>query len=303
MDRREFFAGTVLTLPGALAGCLDGAFGGGPTRPDPGDISIDGRLHNDTEDTHTFDVTVETEDGYILTDDAYEVAGGETERIAAVGVPRATQTFTVAVNETELSETLTLDIEPTDHVLDGYVDIRYTTAGEIEIEMTPRSEFSDPDSVPVLTGYTVSDAVVTPDVKRASDSDAWGLFVASRSVADEYFGDADDDGGDEVRAFIEETSFEDGDRLVYVQAFTPEACYELELVEEPFIAENGLPVVETEVIRTEAADEPCEGTATAVELLARLSFDADGPPADVVAVRLTGSTGDTQEGFQVEAER
>ncbi|MFO7926501.1 MAG: hypothetical protein ACQET5_11905 [Halobacteriota archaeon] len=138
----------------------------------------------------------------------------------------ATQTFTVAVNETELSETLTIAIEPTDDVFDGYVDTRYTTAGEIEPGMTPRSEFSDPDSVPDLTGYTVSAAVVAPDVEPASDSGAWGLFVASQSVAAEYFGGVDDV-GDEVRAFIQETPFEDGGRLVYVQAFPSETCYEL----------------------------------------------------------------------------
>lgn len=34
---------------------------------------------------------------------------------------------------------------------------------------------------------------------------------------------------------IEETPFEDGDHLVYVQTFTLEMCYELELVEEPFM--------------------------------------------------------------------
>jgi hypothetical protein len=303
MDRREFSAGTALTLTGVLAGCLEGTLGSEATRPDPGDISIDGRLHNDTDETQTFDVTAETEDGYVLTDDAHEVSAGGTERIAAVGVPGATQAFTVAVGDAELSETLTIDVEPTEEVLDGYVEITYTAAREIELAVTPRSEFSDPDSVPVLTGHTVSDAVVTPDVDRESDTDAWGLFLASHGVAAEYFGDGDDDGAEEVRAFIEGTAFEDGDRLVYVRAYAPETCYELELGRAPFIAENGLPVVETEANRTASNEKPCGEAVTPVDLLVRLSFDADGPPADVVIVRVTGSAGNHREGFQVEAER
>lgn len=303
MNRRDFFAGTAVTLSGVLAGCLDGTLGGGPARPDPGDISIDGRLHNNGADTATFDITVETADGYVLTDDIHEVPGGGTERIAAVGVPGSTQTFTVAVNEAEFSETLTLDVEPTDEAVDGYVDIRYTSAGEIELAVTPRSEVNDPDAVPVLTGYTASDTVVTPDAERNSDRDTWGLFLASPSVAAKYFGDVDDDGGDEVRAFIEETAFERGDRLVYVQAHAPETCYELELGEKPSISTNGLPVVETDVNRTASADEPCGDAVTPVELVVRLSFDADGPPADIVTVRVTGPAGDTREGLQIEAER
>ncbi len=303
MNRREFFSATAFALSGVLAGCVDRPLGSEQDRPDPGDISIDGRLHNETNDPHTFDVTAETEDGYVLTDDSYEVPGGGTDRIPAVGVPGATQTFTIAVNETELSETITLDIEPTDEVVDGFVEIRYTPADEIELAVTPRSEFSERDSVPVLTGHTVSDAVVTPDVERFSDMDPWGVFLASQRIATEYFGDVDDADSDEVQAFIEETPFADGDRLVYVQAFAPEQCYKLELTEAPFIAENGLPVVETAVSRTASDDEECEESDTAVELLVRLSFDADGPPADVVTVRVSGATDNREEGFQIEAER
>ncbi len=160
MNRREFFAAEAFVLSGVGAGCLERPIGSEQDRPDPGDISIDGRLHNETDDPQTFDVTA-------------------------------------------------------------------------------KSELSERDSVPVLTVHTVSDAVVTPDVERFSDMDPWGVFLASERAAAEYFGDLDEADSDEVQAFIEETPFADGDRLVYVQAFGPERCYRLELTEAPFIAEMG----------------------------------------------------------------
>lgn len=303
MNRRNFVTGTALIVPSVFAGCLDGSPNDDPARPDPGDISIDGRLHNEMDETHTFEVSVETEGGYSLADDTYEVLGGGTERIAGIGVPGATHTFTIGVNGTERSKALTLAIEPADHAVDGYVDIRYTTAGEIELTVTPRSKSTDPDSVPVLTEYSVSDEVVTPDVERDTERDTWGVFLASRSIATEYFGDVDDNGDNEVQSFIEETSFEEGDRLVYVQGYAPQTCYELTLREEPSIDTNGLPVVNTEVTRTVPADEPCGDAITPVDLLVRLSFDVDSPPADVVGIRVTGSADNQREGFQLEAER
>ena len=302
MNRRTFVTGTALAVPGGLAGCVNETFSADGTRPDPADISVDGRLHNETGDAHVFEVKAATDDGYDLVSDSFEVPGGGTERIAGIGVPGATQTFTVAVDETERSETLTLDIEPADHVVDGYVDIRYGTAGEIELSVTPRSESTDPDSVPNLIGYTVSDAAVTPNVERESDTDSWGVFIASRSVAAGYF-DADDDESGEVQTFVAETAFEEGERLVYVQAYAPQTCYELVLGEEPSIDTNGLPVVDTELTRTKPAGESCGDAVTPVDLLLRLSFDPDGPPADVVVIQVTGSAGTEQEGFQLEARR
>lgn len=298
MHRRTFVTGTAVVLSSGFAGCM----GTNDSRPDPGEISIDGRIHNETGATHTFDVLAETEDGYSLIDETYEVPGGGTERIAGIGVPGATQTFTIAVDGTDHSETLPLDIEPADHVVDGYVDIRYTTAGEIDLSVTPRGESDESDSVPELTGYTVSDTVVTPNVERESDMDSWGVFVASQSVATEYF-DTGDDENNQLQTFISETSFEEGEGLVYVQAFAPQTCYELVLGEEPSISTNGLPVVDTELNRTAPADQACGEAITPVEILVRLSFDPDGPPADVAVVQVTDSDGNQQEGFQVEAER
>jgi hypothetical protein len=253
------------------------------------------------DETHTFEVTAETDGGYDIVNDTFEVPGGGTERVAGIGVPGATQTFTVSVDGTELSETLTLDIEPADHVVDGYVDIRYTTAGEIEYAVTPRSEATDAESASELTGYTVSDTTVTPDVERESDMDPWGVFVASRNVVGEYFDT--NDAADKVQTFVSETDFVDGDRLVYVQAFAPQTCYELVLEEEPSIGTNGHPVVKMIINRTAPADQPCGEAITPVDALVRLSFDPNGPPADAVTVQVTGSDGNQQAGFELEAER
>jgi hypothetical protein len=186
--------------------------------------------------------------------------------------------------------------------VDGYVDIRYTTAGEIDLSVTPRSESDKSDSVPELTGYTVSDTVATPNVERESDMDSWGVFVASQSVATEHF-DTGEDENNQLQTFISETSFEEGERLVYVQAFAPQTCYELVLSEEPSISTNGLPVVDTELNRTAPADQICGEAITPVEILVRVSFNLDGTPADVAVVRVTDSDGKQQEGFQIEAER
>lgn len=60
---------------------------------------------------------------------------------------------------------------------------------------------------------------------------------------------------------------------------------------------------ETDVSPTASDDGECEASEAAVELLVRLSFDADGPPADVVTVRVSGATDNRKEGFQIEAER
>ena len=253
-------------------------------------------------ETLSFKIKGETDDGYDIVDDTYEVPSGGTERIAGIGVPGATQTFTVAVDGIEHSESLTLDIEPADHVVDGYVDIRYTAAGQIELSVTPRDEAGDTDSPPKLTGHTVSEVAVTPDVERESDMDAWGLFLANRSVATEYF-DTTDEAADEVQTFVSETAFEDGERIVYVRAYAPQTCYALRLKEDPFIDTNGLPVIRTEITRTAPVDQACGDAITPVDLLLRLSFDPDGPHPSAVAVQVTGGDGNEQEGFQLEAER
>lgn len=162
------------------------------------------------------------------------------------------------------------------------------------------------DSVPALTGYEVSDAAVRPSVERPDDRDSWGLFAASREAAEEYFGDsdeADESDAEAVRAFVDETDFDAGDRLLYVDAYAPQTCYELVLEQEPQIAENGLPLVVVRVDRTEPDDAPCGDAVTLVHLLVRLSFDLDAGPADVVEVRVVDDDGENVDDQRVEAER
>ena len=91
MNRRTFVTGTGLVCSVGLAGCMDEISGTDGTRPDPAAISVDGRLHNETEEPRSFEVRAETDDGYDIVDDNYEVPGGGTERIAGIGVPGATR--------------------------------------------------------------------------------------------------------------------------------------------------------------------------------------------------------------------
>ena len=150
-------------------------------------------------------------------------------------------------------------------------------------------------------GYAVSETVVTPDVERFSDLDAWGLLLASETVAREYFGDVE--GGEAVMPFVEATGFEGGDRLVYVQAYTPETCYELVLAKEPVFGKDGQPILEMEARRTAPAEDPCGEAITPVELLVRLSFAVEAPPVETVIVRVDGTVGTDQERLRIDAER
>lgn len=157
----------------------------------------------------------------------------------------------------------------------------------------------DEDTVPVLTGHQVSQGVATPDVERSSDMDAWGLFVASREAADTYYGDADDE---QVTSFVEETAFDAGERLVFLQAHAPQTCYELVLDGDPYVASNGIPTVEGVTERTAPEDQACGDAMTPVEVLLRLSFDPDAGPTDVLEAKISGHR-DRSEALTLEAER
>lgn len=133
--------------------------------------------------------------------------------------------------------------------------------------------------------------------------DAWGVFVGSETVAEEYFGSVDEDGAEKVQQFVDETNFKAGDYLLYVEAYAPQTCYELILGDEPEIAENVLPNVELEVNRTKPDDEPCGDAMTAVDLLVRLSFDLDeGGPADIIEVTVAEHR-DNPEELAIETDR
>lgn len=123
--------------------------------------------------------------------------------------------------------------------------------------------------------------------------DAWGLFLASEEVAEQYFGDAEDAAS--VQSFVDATEFEDGDRLVYLQAYGRQTCYALEIEGEPFVAENGLPRIEAGVARTAGPDQPCGDAITPVRTLLRLSFDLEAGSPDVVGVKIAGDMDGTAE--------
>lgn len=157
--------------------------------------------------------------------------------------------------------------------------------------------------VPVLQSYTVSDHAVEPDVEPDSDMDAWGVYVASRDVAERYWpADGDDADRNAVGEFVAETDFDAGKRLLYVQAFAPQTCYELVPGEDPSISEEGLPEVPLVVDRTAPEDQACADAITPVDLLARLSFDPYSTLPDELSVTISGHR-DRPEELRLEAER
>jgi hypothetical protein len=160
----------------------------------------------------------------------------------------------------------------------------------------------DEDSEPVLTGYELSDTVVTPGEEHFSDLDSWGLFLASREAAETAWEDETEAGVEEVRAFIGATAFEAGERLVYVHSYGSQTCYEMTLDGEPRIADDGLPVVEATVDRTAPADQPCGDAVVSVHLLLRLSFDPSAPSPDTLEVHVAGNREEVEE-LRLEAKR
>lgn len=150
---------------------------------------------------------------------------------------------------------------------------------------------SNPDRIPQLTGHAVSDTAPTPTVERDGSTDAWGLHIASRDAVNAYYGDIDDE---DVQAFIEDTDFEGGDRLLYVQAYGRQTCYELQLADEPQDSQDGETTIDTEVVRTADENMACGEAITPVKLLLRLSFEFDSRSVDTVEVNITGHRGETE---------
>lgn len=157
------------------------------------------------------------------------------------------------------------------------------------------SDAGDEDAVPVLTDFAVSDEAVQPDVERTSDMDAWGAFIASHDAAVAAFGQVDADEYEVACEFLDETDFEAGDRLVYVEAYAPQLCYELRPAAEPAVADNGITQLPLEVNRTAPPDEACGDAITAVDLLLRLSFDLEAADPDVVTVHVAGHRDQAEE--------
>lgn len=172
------------------------------------------------------------------------------------------------------------------------------TDGDTDDSGTDDDGTDDEDAVPVLTGHAVSEHAADPTTERESDLDPWALFLASREASDDHFGDVDE----AVQRFVDETDFEAGDRLLYVQAYGPQTCYALVLERDPHVADNGVPRVDTRVERTAPEDELCGDAITPVRSLVRLSFDPDAGSTDVVDVHVTDQQDETTE-LLVEATR
>jgi len=157
-----------------------------------------------------------------------------------------------------------------------------TKNGGAESDGEPTESDSEPDT-PVLSGYEVSEQPVTADLNDWG-FDPGGVFVGSREVAQDHFGDTDAEG------FVAETDFDGGERILYVRAVARQTCYELRVNGEPQVT-GGVLSVSVGITRTAPADEPCGDAMTPVATLVRFSFDPAGPPADVVTVAMAGESG------------
>lgn len=163
-DRRDFLRIGGILVCGGLAGCLSDVrefTNEQPTTPDdepettserqttmndeptsetvenePDSESIDGRLRNEDDVEHVFDLTITDESGSSR-DGSFDVGAGKTTRIPAVGSPGNILTVEVTVDDTDESETLELGGEAKPGELAGFVDVVYRADGDIEITFEP----------------------------------------------------------------------------------------------------------------------------------------------------------------------
>lgn len=104
------------------------------------DMSIDGRLHNESGEPQTFMVTIRNADSEEITSDEWEVGAGETKPVSAVGKPNESRTFEVTVNGVTETETLEFDVEAEPGKRAGYVEITYTQDRTVEVVFMPASD-------------------------------------------------------------------------------------------------------------------------------------------------------------------
>lgn len=107
---------------------------------DVDDMSIDGRLHNESGETQTFVVTIRGADGTEVASDEWEVEAGETKPVPALAKPAEPRTFEVTVDGVTETETLEFDVEVEPGKGAGHVEITYTQDGTIEIVFTPADD-------------------------------------------------------------------------------------------------------------------------------------------------------------------
>ncbi|MDL5363103.1 hypothetical protein [Halalkalicoccus sp. NIPERK01] len=144
LSRRQALQVTGASISGGfLAGCLSSSDPTGVGEDDPDedgdadDMSIDGRLHNESGEPQTFMITIRNAAGEEVTSDEWEVGAGETKPVSAVGKPNEPRTFEVTVNGMTETATLEFDVDAEPGKRAGYVEITYTQVGTVEVVFTP----------------------------------------------------------------------------------------------------------------------------------------------------------------------
>ncbi|SDQ93777.1 hypothetical protein [Natronobacterium texcoconense] len=112
--------------------------------------------------------------------------------------------------------------------------------------------------------------------------------------ADEWLEDRWEHGepGDEVTAFVDETSFEDS-LLVALEGEGSSLCYEMHLEDADLDGETL--ALEASVRDESADDESCAMQMTAVGLLVRATFDSDAERPTELSVEIVDDDGDRHE--------
>lgn len=152
--RRGFLRASGALIGVGLAGCLDDADEATDDRSttiiddsesdttddseprmvegDADSDTVDGRLHNEDDREHPFDVTITDESGSSR-DGRFEVGPDSTTRIPGVGSPGDVLTVDATVANAEVSETLELGGSAEPGELAGFLDVVYHPDAEIEI--------------------------------------------------------------------------------------------------------------------------------------------------------------------------
>jgi len=198
MKRRNYLAAAGIALTAPLVGCLrsesaprarttvpntettEPADG---TRTEPRETdggSILGRLHNEAAEPRPFTVVITDSDGSVRSEIDRTVGPTDTVSLPPLGRPGTDRTFEVTVGDATVSKTFSFDVEPTPERIDGIVDIRYTSAGDVTVEFTP-IEYPHDDVVAADPRVdTPPQEITLPDEPDDPSGDEWN---------DEYLGE------------------------------------------------------------------------------------------------------------------